>query len=373
MMQVEGWFNQGNQQYRVKDWVGAVASYDKILEIKPDSYEAWYNKASALKSLRRYEKAVASYDQALELQPDSHFAWSNRGIALKNLGRLEEAIESYDKALKLKPDSHFTWSKRGIALVSCGRLEEAVESYDQALAIESGKHETWNNRGIALGNLGRLQEAIESYDKALELKPDKYETWYNRGVDLGELERYEEAIESYDQALKLKLDFWQAWIGRGSAAGSSTAVDPKPTCLTELAEHNQSLNQRGYEGRLASYKEGLRHCHQQTHPEGWGWLHWRTGKAHYLFGEQSSKPDSFWLKAIVEYVEATKTLTEFDFPEYYLEILQDLIKIFFGLKQTAEAEKLQRRGSDLLRRLLDEPNRSTKNKELLAQKFSSFN
>jgi tetratricopeptide (TPR) repeat protein len=55
-------FNQGYQQYMTEDFVGAIASYDKVLQIKPDSYEAWYNRGLALYCLGEIEKAITSYD-----------------------------------------------------------------------------------------------------------------------------------------------------------------------------------------------------------------------------------------------------------------------------------------------------------------------
>ena len=36
----EAWLNQGNEQYEAGDFVGAIASYDKALAIKPDNHQA---------------------------------------------------------------------------------------------------------------------------------------------------------------------------------------------------------------------------------------------------------------------------------------------------------------------------------------------
>jgi tetratricopeptide (TPR) repeat protein len=169
------WFEQGYQKLINGDFIGAIASYDKALEIKPDKHEAWNNRGVALKNLGRLEEAIASYDQALEIKPDKHEAWNNRGIALGNLGRLEEAIASYDRALEIQPDFHQAWYGRGFALDDLGRLEEAIASYDRALEIKPDKHEAWYNRGFALGNLGRWAEAIASYYQAVAIKSDDHQ------------------------------------------------------------------------------------------------------------------------------------------------------------------------------------------------------
>jgi len=150
------WFEQGYQKLINGDFIGAIASYDKALEIKPDDHEAWYNRGIALGNLGRFEQAIASYDRVLEIKPDFHPAWSDRGIVLDNLGRFEEAISSFDQALEIQPDFHLAWTNRGVALGNLGRWAEAIASYDRALAIKPDFHEAWYERGNALRNLGRL-------------------------------------------------------------------------------------------------------------------------------------------------------------------------------------------------------------------------
>ncbi len=100
--QAETWFNQAVQQDEAGDFEGAIASYDKALEITPDLNEVWFNRGNALSKLGRLEEAIASYDKAIEINPNFHEAWHNRGNALSSLGRLEEASTSYNKAKEIQ-------------------------------------------------------------------------------------------------------------------------------------------------------------------------------------------------------------------------------------------------------------------------------
>ncbi|XWK91314.1 MAG: tetratricopeptide repeat protein [Phormidium sp.] len=366
----EAWNNRGIALGNLGRIEEAIASYDKALAIQPDYHQAWYNRGNALGNLGRIEEAIASYDKALAIQPDYHQAWYNRGNALGNLGRIEEAIASYDKALAIQPDYHQAWYNRGNALGNLGRIEEAIASYDKALAIQSDKHEAWYNRGYALGNLGRIEEEIASYDKALAIKPDLHEAWNNRGNALGNLGRIEEAIASYDKALAIQPDYHEAWINRGIAARSSRHYYSQAATILQMqfplspvVLPNPTLNQRGYQGELLCYQEGLKHCPQETHPQGWGKLNHAIGKAHYFQRKNS--------EAVTSYNQALKTLTSDAFPELHLEVLQDLIKALLSLRRTPEAEQLKRDGTDLLRRLLAE-SKSQRQKEQLALKFASF-
>ncbi|MEH2156626.1 CHAT domain-containing protein [Nostoc sp.] len=414
----EAWFNQGDVLYSLGLYEQAIALFDKAIEIKHDYHEAWHNRGVALRqlgqyeeanasfktafnqqaskfqpqnhvswcsrgdmllSLRQYEEAIASYDNAIEFKPEDHNAWYQRGMALYNLGRFEEVIASCDNALKFKPDDHDAWYKRGNALANLEQYEKAIACWDNALKIKPDYHEAWNARGYALANLEQYEEAIASYDSALKIKPDDHELWHNRGYALDNLGRFEEAIASYDSAIKIKPDKDKAWYNRGVAAGNATGkrIDLFFTFTLSNAAapnlalkfNNPDLNQRGYEGKLASYEEGLKHCQQDMHPEGWGKLHQARGNAHYFQGRENSQT-RYWHKAVNSYKTALQSLTAIDFPELHLEVLQDLIRVQLDLRETAEATELQRQGTDLLRRLLNEPNRSDQSKKQLALKFA---
>jgi CHAT domain-containing protein/tetratricopeptide (TPR) repeat protein len=399
----EVWFERGWQQYMAGDVADAVVSWGRAIEIKPDFHQAWYNRGVALGNLGRVEEAIADFSSAIEIKPDYHQAWYNRGVALGNLGRVEEAIADYSSAIEIKPDDHEACYNRGIALADVGRFEEAIADFSSAIEIKPDFHQACYNRGIALFELGRFEEAIADYSSAIEIKPDFHQACYNRGIalaDVGrfeeaiadfssaikiksdyralfsrgnalfELGRFEEAIADYSSAIEIQPDYHEAWLNRGIAAGNSVSCDAFLAFQSRIARENPKLNQRGYDGELASYEEGLKYCLQDTHPEGWGLLHQAIGKAHYFRGRQDAKPRYYWKKAVRSYNQALKTLQEF--PERHLEVLQDLMRVYLDLGKPAKAEELGRLGTDLFRRLLEEPNRSEYSKKQLGLKFAGF-
>ncbi|WP_156183509.1 CHAT domain-containing protein, partial [Crocosphaera watsonii] len=353
---------------------------------------------------------------------DKDEAWYNRGIALFNLGRWDEAIASYDKALQLKPDYHLAWDHRGIILCdNLGRFEEAITSFEKALEIKPDYYSAWHNRGVALSNLQRFNEDIASYDKALQLKPDLHQAWYYRGNTLGNLRRLDEAIASYDKALQLKPDFPEAWYHRGLAASSSTAsegyilrvesqfIDTFQLELTDASRQlinyfqsletgdfgdlisflqqpnsdkliqflnqsqlqlisrlNPELNKRGYEGELISYRYPLnKHIYQDSHPEGWGYLHHKIGVAQYEHQEYNN--------AINSYHCALETLTVEQFPELRLEVIQDLVKVYLAKGDKDNADDYLFQGLKLLNQLLDKVPIEDEDQRLrLEAKFLTF-
>jgi tetratricopeptide (TPR) repeat protein len=130
------WFNQGLQQANQGDLEGAIASWDKALEINPFLSQGWHNRGSALSNLGRLHEAINSFDRAILLNADDLEAWNSKGNALYGLEQWEKAITCWDKGLKLQPNYYQGWYNRGSALDKLGKIKEAITSYRKALEIE---------------------------------------------------------------------------------------------------------------------------------------------------------------------------------------------------------------------------------------------
>ncbi len=368
----KAWYNRGGTLGELGYFEEAIACFDKAIEIKPDYQEAWSSKGLALLKLGWLREAISSYDQALDLQPQDSENWYHRGIALAVGEQFAEAITSYDRALEIDPDYHEVWIDRGVVLFNLGRWSDAIASWDKALSVQADFYLAWYNRGIALDNLGRRQEAIASYRQAIAIKPDFHLAWYNQAVALFYLQQLAEAVVCYDNALQIKQDYWEAWIGRGTAVGNLVDADLLRNLSSSITATNPVLQQIGYEGKLATYEEGLKHLRTDTHPEGWGRLHLAIANTYYDQGKKQPNPRDYWRKAASEYHQALLTLTLEYFPQLHLEVLQSLSKVLMGLGQTTQLQELLQRGRDLLQQLLSEETRSEESKKQLALKFVGF-
>lgn len=399
----EYWFNQGLTLFHLQDFPAAIAAYDQAINIKPQHYKSWYNRGLILGELGEFTEAIACFAEAIAIQPENPQPWSSKGLALLKLGEISEAISCYDQALNLEPENPEHWYYRGIALAVGEQFADAIASYDQALELDPEFYKVWidkgvvlfnlshwsqaiaswdqalgrqpdlylawYNRGIALENLGKREQAIASYQKTISIKPDFHLAWYNQAVALFYLDRFTEAIHAYDKALEIKLDYWEAWIGRGTAAGHLlTPITSNPD--NNITSNNPALLQSRFAGRLASYEQGLQHIHPDTHPEGWGRLHIAKGNTYYEQGKKSAQTRDYWHQAINSYNEALNTIAELS--EFHLEILQLLTKVYLGLGNIAEAEKLQQQAADIYTQLLTDSTRTDASKKQLVLKFAGI-
>jgi len=162
-------FNQGVDRYDAGDLEGAIAAYEKALEIDPKYHMAWNGLGNALKDLGRYTEAIAAYEKALEIDPKFDHAWSNLGVSLGYLGRYNEAIAAFEKALEIDPKFDHAWYNLGVSLGYLGRYNEAIAALEKALEFSGNqKWQAWVTRGWAFIYSGRYIEAIQNWDEGLQ-------------------------------------------------------------------------------------------------------------------------------------------------------------------------------------------------------------
>jgi len=398
------WFLRGLALSMLERYEEALASSEQALKHKPDLHQAWFVRGIAMSNLGRYEEALASSEQALKHKPDFHQAWFPRGNALAALGYKEEAIASYEQTLKHQPDFYQAWGNRGNVLSDLGRYEEAVASYEQALKDQPDDYQIWVNRGITVSKSSNYNPSYQQQFTQHFRFSCTQDSQYIQFNPLNETEAQVSLQASWQASQHLLVETFSS---RQVPDALLEAIQcPLPLALAELLQQppppelfdllrqspsatvlerihqdslhhaslsNPLLQQRGYLGELASYQAELdKAIGRETHPEGWGRLHYRIGQAHYRQATRSASPTALWRQAVKSFKTALQVLQPPQFEELCLEVVQDLVRVLLDLHETAEAEELQRRGTDLLQRMLDDPQRSARQKRSLALRFAGF-
>lgn len=65
----EHFLKKARERFRVRDYQEALACYDRVLEVKPDSAAASYGKARCLFELERLGERLAVYNRAIQWDP----------------------------------------------------------------------------------------------------------------------------------------------------------------------------------------------------------------------------------------------------------------------------------------------------------------
>ena len=234
-MEINDWFEEGNDWLNKRDYSKAIEYFDKAIDLNPNYIYAYLFKGLALCLLDKEEEAIQCFDKAIALNPDNALAYNNKGFALKILGKYEEAIECYDKAIALNPDNANAHYGKGIALKILGKYEEAIECYDEAIALKPDYADAHYSKGFTLEKLGNYKEAIECYDRTLAIEPNYYEAGTRRSTIMlnmpaNEKEEYKnEKLQEFDKILNYGFAVAFSDIDKGELEQKIVSKIPKDT------------------------------------------------------------------------------------------------------------------------------------------------
>ena len=131
----------------VNDYNGAIADYEKLIQIGADGKGNIYdlatvynNKAYALTNLKRYEEALPLVSKALEYNKSYWYIWDTKGEIEFNLGNYNQCILDMTEAIKINKDANSLYY-RGISYLKLGKKELACK--DLSSAGEMGKKDAY--------------------------------------------------------------------------------------------------------------------------------------------------------------------------------------------------------------------------------------
>ena len=95
----------GNNQFKSRNYQGALRAYQQALKDKPDHPSAHIGLANTYTQLRRYDEALIAIDIAIKRTPKFGGYFATRGIIFDHLGRHREAMDDYATALEVYPEA----------------------------------------------------------------------------------------------------------------------------------------------------------------------------------------------------------------------------------------------------------------------------
>jgi tetratricopeptide (TPR) repeat protein len=164
--------NRGIEKAKNGDLDGALADFNRAIELNPKDDVAYYNRAQAKRLKKNAGGAVADYTRAIELGSKNPAAYNNRGNARAENSDRDGAIADYTHAIELKPDYARAYYNRAVTKQAKGDATGAdadfktAEKLDPELASEKSGADSKNNRpsGVTTVSLldGKLKLDIPS-------------------------------------------------------------------------------------------------------------------------------------------------------------------------------------------------------------------
>lgn len=181
-------FTAANAAYASKEYVKAVALYDRVVALQPGNAGAWGNRGNALYALKRYPEAVLSHTHAAVFSGANGQAketarhLGNRSNSWLALEEYEAALVDCELATTFAPDFAFGWSRLAAAAFAHGDAARADSAQARAReldpAIAAKTHDPQKaatnalRRRAASGDRAALAELV---DRAAAHQPELFE------------------------------------------------------------------------------------------------------------------------------------------------------------------------------------------------------
>lgn len=194
-----------NSYFKDGDYVAALDIYQEILAANPIDKNALFGTANIAAATGQPESAVALYQTLLQIDPDSVEAINNLGSVLRKMGRHAESIDIVREAINRYPQEARLWHNIAATLSQRhepGDIDNAVLFYEEALRLDPSLPEPFSNYAMLQCILGNGEKGLELHRKALELAPENRQLQLNYAVDLLATGHIQEGWQHYEARLE---------------------------------------------------------------------------------------------------------------------------------------------------------------------------
>jgi tetratricopeptide (TPR) repeat protein len=246
---VSAYANRGTARIdRGRDLEGAVGDFTKALELNPRLVPAYIGRGRCRFLAGDANAALSDFSAAIELDPSAAPAYHLRGAARFQQRDLDAAIADLSKAQELDPGL----AENASALLadayssrSASRadrdLEGAIADASRAIELNPRHDSAYRNRSFARNRKGDFEGAIADATRAIELDPSRPDAHNNRGAARANKGDLEGAIADCTRAIELDPQFAEAYRNRGSARGAKGDLDGAIADLSRAIELNPRL------------------------------------------------------------------------------------------------------------------------------------
>ena len=166
----------------------AIALYEQIIQIDPQSSEAYNNIGELYGSLNQLGKAMPYFLKAIELNPMMGVYYSNLALVFQCQGNVEEAIANYTKSIALQP-SWSAYNNRATLYNYRDEYPQAVADCTAALKMKQlpgeicTKAHLFATRAKAYIGMGEYRKALNDLNAGMALNPsDDIIGFYDKGI-----------------------------------------------------------------------------------------------------------------------------------------------------------------------------------------------
>lgn len=235
-------------------WSDGEKLWKDVTEKSPGNGRGWMNYGLALMAKNDMTGAIACYEKALQLYPNYSYAHINMGIALNKTGKKKEAEANFRKAVEVAPYNPEGFYYYGLFLIEMQEFAKAKEILEAGKAI-SPMHEGIN---IALAPLqnGTVKSAADLARETAEKNPTA-DNYINLSLALYNAGDFTGSAKAAEEAAKIKPDYAIAYNNICAAynrCGEFELAEAAGTKAVSLLP-NDELSRNNYAAAVAGKKK----------------------------------------------------------------------------------------------------------------------
>ena len=184
-----------------KDFIGALADYNKGIKLNPAFAKAYNNRGLVKEELKDYSGALLDYSKTIELIPNNSLAFHNRGRLKHILKDYNEAITDFNKAIELTPFMPQAYVDIAFSRLSLQDIDVAIIYFSKAI------EQSWLQEDVKF--LMKNGIPIPMFNDIEEQKQRLVECYYVRGVAYVQQQMQYEACRDFNE-LRTTLDTYSS-------------------------------------------------------------------------------------------------------------------------------------------------------------------
>jgi tetratricopeptide (TPR) repeat protein len=125
---------EGIDKAKKGDYIGAISSFSKAIEVLPLDAYAWYNRGMAKNMIGEYQDALNDFGTCIGLNPAYGRVWYNRGITKMYVANYDGAIVDLTQAIQIEREYAGAYYYRAYLYELKGLFDFACTDYQNAQA-----------------------------------------------------------------------------------------------------------------------------------------------------------------------------------------------------------------------------------------------
>ena len=196
------YFYRGIAKYNLGDVRGALADFEKSVEINPVFTNGYHYRAITKSRLGEYDEALKDFEKAISLRPGNNGIYFSRGVTYFLAQRFDEAVSDFDRYLRHEPNDPSAYLNRGAAHLYLGDTLKALNDYNKAIKLDRYDPEGYIRRARLNAKRELWDEAIEDLNIAIELDKENTFAYYHRGLMYMETRDWNKAMADLNKVLE---------------------------------------------------------------------------------------------------------------------------------------------------------------------------